>query len=61
LPAKSHGSKVMLSASRLTVSKSTEERYLSPKLGKITCINKYRMKQLKVNAEMQIVVDRVRG
>lgn len=30
------GSKVMLSASRLTDSNSTEDRYLSPKLGKIT-------------------------
>jgi hypothetical protein len=37
---RAHGSKVMLSASLLTESNSTDDRYLSPKLGKITCINK---------------------
>lgn len=40
-----HGSKVMLSASFLTESKSTEERYLSPKLGKITCNKEFMCNQ----------------
>lgn len=57
---KAHGSKVMLSASRLTVSNSTDDRYLSPKLGKITCINNIEWNSLRLMPKFQIEVDRVR-
>jgi hypothetical protein len=57
---KVHGSKVKLSASRLTDSNSTDDRYLSPKLGKTTCINNIEWNSLRLTPEFQIEVDRVR-
>ncbi|POO02165.1 LOW QUALITY PROTEIN: hypothetical protein TorRG33x02_019490 [Trema orientale] len=46
LKRKTQGSKVMFSASFFTESNSTEDRYLSPKLAKIGCINLYKEMKL---------------
>ncbi|PON80062.1 hypothetical protein PanWU01x14_005120 [Parasponia andersonii] len=46
LKRKTQGSKIMFSASFFTESNSTEDRYLSPKLAKIGCINLYKAQKL---------------